>query len=63
VTGVGFRVISGRGASPLRLMLSGAFMGLGIVAMHYTGMAAMRGHADLSIEIESRAGKGTTIRI
>jgi NO-binding membrane sensor protein with MHYT domain len=47
VTGVGFHVISGRGASPLRLVLSGVFMGLGIVAMHYTGMAAMRGHADL----------------
>jgi PAS domain S-box-containing protein len=50
VTGVGFRVISGRGASPLRLMLSGVFMGLGIVAMHYTGMAAMRGHADLGYD-------------
>src|SRR5882672_1935129 len=42
VTGVGFYVISRQGASPLRLVLSGIFMGLGIVAMHYTGMAAMR---------------------
>ena len=50
VTGGGFYVISRRGASPLRLVLSGIFMGLGIVAMHYTGMAAMRGHAGLDYD-------------
>ena len=50
VTGGGFYVISRQSASPLRLVLSGIFMGLGIVAMHYTGMAAMRGHADLSYD-------------
>jgi NO-binding membrane sensor protein with MHYT domain len=48
--GGGFYVISRRGASPLRLVLSGIFMGLGIVAMHYTGMAAMRGHAELDYD-------------
>src|SRR5258707_14549602 len=48
VTGVGFYVISRQRASPLRLVLSGILMGLGIAAMHYTGMAAMRGHAELS---------------
>jgi C4-dicarboxylate-specific signal transduction histidine kinase len=48
VTGVGFYVISRQSASPLRLVLSGTFMGLGIAGMHYTGMAAMRGHAELS---------------
>src|SRR6267143_4373358 len=50
VTGGGFYVISRQGASPLRLVLSGIFMGLGIVAMHYIGMAAMRGHAELGYE-------------
>jgi NO-binding membrane sensor protein with MHYT domain len=50
VTGVGFYVISRRRPSPLRLVLSGIFMGLGIAAMHYTGMAAMRGHAELSYD-------------
>jgi NO-binding membrane sensor protein with MHYT domain len=40
VTGGGFYVISRQSASPLRLVLSGIFMGLGIAAMHYTGMAA-----------------------
>jgi NO-binding membrane sensor protein with MHYT domain/two-component sensor histidine kinase len=50
VTGTGFYVISREGASPLHLVLSGIFMGLGIVAMHYTGMAAMRGHAELSYD-------------
>src|SRR5467141_245961 len=50
VTGGGFYVISWQSASPLRLVLSGIFMGLGIAAMHYIGMAAMRGHAELSYE-------------
>src|SRR5712672_4459932 len=47
VTGAGFYVISRQSGSPLRLVLSGIFMGIGIVAMHYTGMAAMRMPADL----------------
>jgi len=50
VTGVGFQVISRRSSSLLRLGLSGIFMGIGIVAMHYTGMAAMQGHADLAYD-------------
>src|SRR6202158_6216062 len=50
VTGGGFYVISRQSASPLRLVLSGIFMGLGIAGMHYIGMAAMRGHADLSYD-------------
>ena len=50
VTGVGFYVISRQSASPLPLALSGIFVGLGIVAMHYTGMAAMRGHAEISYD-------------
>jgi NO-binding membrane sensor protein with MHYT domain len=50
VTGVAFYVISRQSVSPLRLVLSGIFMGLGIAAMHYTGMAAMRGHAELSYD-------------
>src|SRR6202140_2755759 len=35
VTGGGFYIISRRGSSPLRLVFSGIFMGLGIAAMHY----------------------------
>jgi len=50
VTGVGFYVIGRRSVTPLRLVLSGTFMGLGIAAMHYTGMAAMRGPAELSYD-------------
>src|SRR5258708_9939274 len=50
VTGVGFYVISRQSASPLPLVLSGIFMGLGIAGMHYTGMAAMRGHAEISYD-------------
>jgi len=47
VTGSAFYTISRQATSPLRLALAGIFMGLGIVAMHYTGMAAMRGHTEL----------------
>src|SRR5258707_5421397 len=50
VTGGAFYIISREGASPLHLVLSGIFMGLGIVAMHYTGMAAMQGHAEVSYD-------------
>src|SRR6266481_2110247 len=50
VTGGGFYVTSRRSTSVLRLVFSGIFMGLGIAAMHYTGMAAMRGHAELSYD-------------
>jgi len=50
VTGVGFYVIGSQRISLLRLVLSGIFMGLGIAAMHYTGMAAMRGPAELSYD-------------
>src|SRR5882672_12043855 len=50
VTGGGFYVISRKSASLPRLILSGIFMGLGIVAMHYTGMAAMQGHAELGYD-------------
>src|SRR5258708_14591513 len=50
VTGGGFHVIGRQSASPLRLVLSGIFMGLGIAGMHYTGMAAMRGHVEVSYD-------------
>jgi NO-binding membrane sensor protein with MHYT domain len=49
-TGGGFYVISGPGVSRPRLVLSGVFMGLGILTMHYTGMAAMRGPVELSYD-------------
>src|SRR6202048_5586559 len=51
VTGGGFYVISRRNGSPLRLVVSGIFMGLGIAAMHYTRIAAMQGHAELSYDL------------
>src|SRR5882724_11184796 len=48
VTSGGFYVISRPSVSRFRLVLGGTFMGLGIVTMHYTGMAAMRWHAELT---------------
>jgi PAS domain S-box-containing protein len=50
VTGIGFYVISAHEVTPMPLALSGLLMGLGIVAMHYTGMAAMHGPVDLSYD-------------
>src|SRR5215203_3302480 len=42
VTGIGLHAVSRERATPKILLFSGCFVGLGIVAMHYTGMAAMR---------------------
>ena len=47
VTGIGFHVVSRREATWKTVAFSGLFVGFGIVAMHYTGMAAMRMGADL----------------
>lgn len=46
-TGVGFSVVARADSGPAALVFSGVFMGSGILAMHYVGMAAMRMHASL----------------
>ncbi|MFL5003533.1 MAG: MHYT domain-containing protein [Xanthobacteraceae bacterium] len=50
VTAIGFFVVRRQKAGRLAHMTSGILMGLGIVAMHYTGMAAMRMPASLSYD-------------
>ena len=50
VTATGFFVVRRKDATPPAVAASGVFMGLGIVAMHYTGMAAMRMQAHLSYD-------------
>jgi NO-binding membrane sensor protein with MHYT domain/nitrogen-specific signal transduction histidine kinase len=50
VTGAGFYFINRQSALPLSFVFSGIFMGLGISAMHYIGMAAMRQHAQISYD-------------
>jgi PAS domain S-box-containing protein len=47
VTGFGFFMIGTRRVTGLEFTLSGIFMGIGIVSMHYTGMVAMRMPADI----------------
>ena len=42
VTGAGLHIASRGGRSLGRTFAGGAFTGLGVAAMHYTGMAAMR---------------------
>jgi NO-binding membrane sensor protein with MHYT domain/nitrogen-specific signal transduction histidine kinase len=50
VTALGFFVVRRKETGRIALATSGVFMGLGIVAMHYTGMAAMRMPATLSYD-------------
>ncbi|MCL2430745.1 MAG: PAS domain S-box protein, partial [Alphaproteobacteria bacterium] len=50
VTGFGFFMIGIRRVREFEFILSGIIMGIGIVAMHYTGMAAMRMPADISYD-------------
>jgi len=51
VTGAGFYLINRQSAPPFSLIFSGIFMGLGIAAMHYIGMAAMREHAEINYDL------------
>jgi NO-binding membrane sensor protein with MHYT domain len=40
--GIGLFIVGHGGAGLIRILLGGIFTGLGVAAMHYTGMAAMR---------------------
>ena len=50
VTAVGFAIIAARRTTP-RLVLAGIIMGIGVAAMHYTGMAAIRLNAVLTYDL------------
>src|SRR3712207_6377490 len=50
VTGISFYMVNREDRGPSALLLGGLLMGLGIAAMHYAGMAAMRMTADLSYD-------------
>lgn len=50
VTGGGFELVSRQTKSGFLLWLGGLLMGIGIVAMHYIGMAAMQMPAELSYD-------------
>jgi PAS domain S-box-containing protein len=50
VTAAGFAVVGRKGARRTDTALGGLFMGLGVVGMHYTGMAAMEMPADLQYD-------------
>lgn len=47
VTGIGLWIVSNKTVDLLRLIGGGVFTGLGVAAMHYTGMAAMRMPAEI----------------
>jgi len=50
VTAISFFAVNAHGLSLRTLLIGGMFMGLGIGAMHYMGMAAMTLHAELSYD-------------
>ncbi|MGH6975722.1 MAG: MHYT domain-containing protein, partial [Stellaceae bacterium] len=50
VTAIGFAIIATQRTTP-RLVLAGTIMGIGVAAMHYTGMAAIRLNATLSYDV------------
>ena len=50
VTGAGFLIMERAPGSPPVIAVAGLLMGLGVVGMHYIGMAAMRMAADLSYD-------------
>ncbi|MCP4618015.1 MAG: hypothetical protein GY844_16470, partial [Bradyrhizobium sp.] len=49
-TGAGFATLDWRAVSRTRILAAGLLMGLGVVAMHYVGMSAMRMPATLSYD-------------
>nr|WBO82154.1 hypothetical protein SBE_006058 [Streptomyces sp. SBE_14.2] len=51
VVGIGVFIVGRRGASPATLTFAGVVTGLGIAAMHYLGMAALRLGADIRYDI------------
>ncbi len=51
VTGLGFAVVRRRAGRHVDTVLGGIFVGCGIAAMHYTGMAAMQVPAELHYDL------------
>ena len=49
-TGAAFAWVTRQGARPRDILLSGPSMGVGVAAMHYTGMAAMRVPGNLAYD-------------
>ncbi|MFJ8331591.1 MHYT domain-containing protein [Streptomyces sp. NPDC094437] len=47
VVALGVFLVGYRGTSPLNLGVAGTITGLGVAAMHYLGMSAMRAHGDV----------------
>lgn len=51
VVAVGVFLVGYRGAAPLNLGVAGVVTGLGVAAMHYIGMAAIRTHGTLRYDV------------
>ncbi|MEW2572100.1 MHYT domain-containing protein [Streptomyces sp. NPDC047070] len=55
VVGLGVFAVGYRGANTTTLLIAGTFTGLGVAAMHYIGMAAIRLNGDLRYEVRTVA--------
>ncbi|MCX4231918.1 MHYT domain-containing protein [Streptomyces ortus] len=55
VVGLGVLAVGCRGANTATLLVAGTFTGLGVAAMHYIGMAAIRLNGDLRYEVRTVA--------
>ncbi|MEU7339353.1 MULTISPECIES: MHYT domain-containing protein [unclassified Streptomyces] len=51
VVSLGVFLVGYRGAGPVTLSVAGVITGLGVAAMHYLGMAAMRTHGSLHYDV------------
>ena len=61
--GIGLSIaLLGKGAQNIRILSGGVIAGLGVAAMHYTGMAAMRLNGDISYGI-TRVGMSIGIAV
>ncbi|TDB71951.1 MHYT domain-containing protein [Micromonospora sp. KC723] len=60
--GIGLSIVGTGRLNAVRLIIGGLFTGLGVAAMHYTGMAAMRLHGDLSYD-KLRVGLSVLIAV
>ena len=61
--GVGLAIaLLGKGAQNVRIVSGGVVAGLGVAAMHYTGMAAMKLHGDVSYSM-TRVGLSVGIAV
>jgi NO-binding membrane sensor protein with MHYT domain len=62
VVGIGLAIVGLGRSSAIKVMAGGLLTGIGVAAMHYTGMAAMRMHASVQYD-PARVGASVVIAV